>query len=167
MHDKVTEKDIKRMEEEIKHCKIVIRKKAIQDVQEARAHGDLSENFEYKAAKQYKNQNESRIRYLEKMIKTAKIISEDSKEDEVGVNDLVTIYIAEDDIEETYKIVTTVRANSIKALISIDSPLGKALLHHKVNEKVSVKTNDSYSYDVIIKKIDKVQDDGTDTLRKY
>ena len=167
MYDKVTEKDIKRMEEEIEHRKIVIRKKAIQDVQEARAHGDLSENFEYKAAKQYKNQNESRIRYLEKMIKTAKIISEDSKEDEVGVNNLVTIYIPEDDIEETYKIVTTVRANSIKALISIDSPLGKALLHHKVNEKVSVKINDTYSYDVIIKKIDKVQDDGTDALRGF
>ncbi len=167
MYDKVTEKDIKRMEEEIEHRKIVIRKKAIQDVQEARAHGDLSENFEYKAAKQYKNQNESRIRYLEKMIKTAKIISEYSKEDEVGVNNLVTIYIPEDDVEETYKIVTTVRANSIKALISIDSPLGKALLHHKVNEKVSVKINDAYSYDVIIKKIDKVQDDGTDTLRGF
>lgn len=167
MYDKVTEKDIKRMEEEIEHRKIVIRKKAIQDVQEARAHGDLSENFEYKAAKQYKNQNESRIRYLEKMIKTAKIISEYSKEDEVGVNNLVTIYIPEDDVEETYKIVTTVRANSIKALISIDSPLGKALLHHKVNEKVSVKINDAYSYDVIIKKIDKVQDDGTDALRGF
>lgn len=167
MYDKVTEKDIKRMEEEIEHRKIVIRKKAIQDVQEARAHGDLSENFEYKAAKQYKNQNESRIRYLEKMIKTAKIISEYSKEDEVGVNNLVIIYIPEDDVEETYKIVTTVRANSIKALISIDSPLGKALLHHKVNEKVSVKINDAYSYDVIIKKIDKVQDDGTDALRGF
>ena len=101
------------------------------------------------------------------MIKTAKIISEDSKEDEVGVNKLVTIYIPEDDIEETYKIVTTVRANSLKALISIDSPLGKAMLHHKVNDKVSVKINDNYSYDVIIRKIENVQDDGTDQLRKF
>lgn len=167
MYDKITEKDIKRMKEEIEHRKLVIRKQAIQDVQEARAHGDLSENFEYKAAKQFKNQNESRIRYLENMIKTAKIISEDSKEDEVGVNKLVTIYIPEDDIEETYKIVTTVRANSLKALISIDSPLGKAMLHHKVNDKVSVKINDNYSYDVIIRKIENVQDDGTDQLRKF
>lgn len=167
MYDKITKKDIQRMQEEIEHRKIVIRKEAIQDVQEARAHGDLSENFEYKAAKQFKNQNESRIRYLEKMIKTAKIISEDSKEDEVGVNNMVTIYIPEDDIEETYKIVTTVRANSLKSMVSIDSPLGKALLHHKVDDKVSVKINDMYSYEVIILKIDKVEDDGTDQLRKY
>lgn len=167
MYDKITEKDIKRMQEEIEHRKIVIRKKAIQDVQEAREHGDLSENFEYKAAKQFKNQNESRIRYLEKMIKTAKIISEESIEGEVGVNNVVTIYIPEDDIEETYKIVTTVRADSLKSMISIDSPLGKALLHHKVNDRVSVKVSDTYLYDVIIKKIDKVQDDGTDPLRRF
>lgn len=167
MYDKVTEKDIKRMQEEIEHRKVVVRKKAIQDVQEARAHGDLSENFEYKAAKQFKNQNDSRIRYLEKMIKTAKIISEDSNEDEVGVNTLVTIYVPADDTEETYKIVTTVRANSIKGMISIDSPLGKALLNHKVDDKVCIKVNDTYSYDVIIRKIEKVQDDGTDQLRKF
>lgn len=167
MYDKITKKDIKRMQEEIEHRKLVIRKQAILEVQEARAHGDLSENFEYKAAKQYKNQNESRIRYLENMIKTAKIISEDSNEDEVGLNNVVTIYMLEDDIEETYKIVTTVRANSIKAMISIDSPLGKALLHHKVDDKVNVKINDSYSYDVIIRKIENVQDDGTDQLRNF
>jgi transcription elongation factor GreA len=167
MYDKITEKDIKRMQEEIEHRKLVVRKKAIEDVQEARAHGDLSENFEYKAAKQFKNQNDSRIRYLEKMIKTAKVISEDSKEDEVGLNKLVTIYVPEDDAEETFKIVTTVRADSLKALISIDSPLGKALLKHKVGDKVSVTVNDNYSYDVIIRTIEKVEDDGTDQLRRY
>lgn len=167
MYDKITIKDIKRMEEEIEYRKLVVRKKALEDVQEARAHGDLSENFEYKAAKQYKNQNESRIRYLEKMIKTAVIISEDTNSDEVGVNTMVTIYLPEDETEEAYKIVTTVRANSIKGLISIDSPLGKALLHHKVDDQVSVKISDTYSYDVIIRKIERLQDDGTDQLRKY
>lgn len=167
MYDKITIEDIKRMEEEIEYRKLVVRKKALEDVQEARAHGDLSENFEYKAAKQYKNQNESRIRYLEKMIKTAVIISEDTNSDEVGVNTMVTIYLPEDETEEAYKIVTTVRANSIKGLISIDSPLGKALLHHKVDDQVSVKISDTYSYDVIIRKIEKLQDDGTDQLRKY
>jgi transcription elongation factor GreA len=167
MYDKITEKDIKRMQEEIDHRKLVVRKKAIEDVQEARAHGDLSENFEYKAAKQFKNQNESRIRYLERMIKTAKIISEDSNEDEVGLNNVVTIYMPEDDEEETYKIVTTVRANTLKSMISIDSPLGKALLHHKVGDKVSVKISETYSYDVIIRKIENLIDDGTDPLRKF
>lgn len=167
MNDKVTQKDINRMKDEIEHRKLVIRKEAIKAVQEARAHGDLSENFEYKAAKQYKNQNESRIRYLEKMIRTAQIIEEDSTEDEVGLNNLVTVYVPEDDIEEIYKIVTTVRANSIERKISIDSPLGMALLRHKVGETVSVRINDSYAYDIVIRKIENTEDDGTDQLRKF
>lgn len=167
MYDKITESDIRKMKEEIEHRKLVVRKEAIRDVQEARAHGDLSENFEYKAAKQFKNQNESRIRYLEKMIKTAKIISDDSKEDEVGLNNIVTIYVPEDGEEETYKIVTTVRSDSTKGRISIDSPLGKALLHHKVHDKVIVKISGSNEYQVVIQKIEKSQDDGDDELRRF
>lgn len=167
MYDKITDKDVMRMKEEIEHRKLVIRKEAIRDVQEARAHGDLSENFEYKAAKQFKNQNESRIRYLEKMIRTAQIIPEDAKEDEVGLNNRVTVYLPEDDEEEIYKIVTTVRANSTQGRISIDSPLGKALLRHKVGDQISIKVSDAYSYDVIIRKIEKLQDDGSDELRKF
>lgn len=167
MYDKITKKDVERMQEEIEHRKLVVRKEAIKDVQEARAHGDLSENFEYKVAKQFKNQNESRIRYLERMIKTARIISEESSIDEVGLNDRVTFYIPEDNEEETLKIVTTVRANATKGRISIDSPLGKAMLHHKVNDKVNVIVNDHYSYDVIIRKIEKLEDEGTDEMRKY
>jgi transcription elongation factor GreA len=167
MYDKITKKDVERMMEEIEHRKLVVRKEAIKDVQEARAHGDLSENFEYKVAKQFKNQNESRIRYLERMIKTAKIISEESNEDEVGLNDRVTFYIPDDNVEETLKIVTTVRANATKGRISIDSPLGKAMLHHKVDDKVNVRVNDSYTYDVIIRKIEKLEDDGAEEMRKY
>lgn len=167
MYDKITQKDVDRMMEEIEYRKVVVRKEALEDVKEARAHGDLSENFEYKAAKQFKNQNESRIRYLERMIKTAHIISEDSKSDEVGINDRVTIYYPEDDEEETVKIVTTVRSNSLKGRIGMDSPLGRALLHHHVSDTVSVKVNDDYSYNVVIKKIEKLEDTGEDELRKY
>lgn len=167
MYDKMTKKDIERMQNEIRHRKLVIRKEALEDVQEARAHGDLSENFEYKAAKQYKNQNESRIRYLERMVKTAKVIQEESSEDEIGLNDRVTVYIPEENEEITYKIVTTVRANSTKGRISIESPLGKALLHHKEEDQVNVRINDIYSYEVIVKKIEKLQDDGSDELKKF
>ena len=127
MYDNLTKSDIKKMEEEIEYRKLVVRKEALEAVKEARAHGDLSENFEYKAAKQDKNRNESRIRYLERMIKTAHIISDDSKSDEVGLGDTVQVYIPDDDETETYKLVTTVRGNSLQGLISIDSPLGKAL----------------------------------------
>ena len=100
MHDELTKKDIEKMEAEIEHRKLVVRKEALEDVKEARAQGDLSENFEYKAAKKFKNENESRIRYLEKMIKTAVIVSEDSPEDEVGMNNTVDIYFEEDDVTE-------------------------------------------------------------------
>jgi transcription elongation factor GreA len=101
------------------------------------------------------------------MIRTAKIISEESNEDEVGLNDRVTFYIPDDNVEETLKIVTTVRANATKGRISIDSPLGKAMLHHKVDDKVNVRVNDSYAYDVIIRKIEKLEDDGAEEMRKY
>ena len=167
MYDKMTRKDIERMEEEIEHRKLVIRKEALEAVKEARAQGDLSENFEYKAAKQYKNQNESRIRYLEKMIKTAQVIEADSKEDEVGLDNTVTVYFEEEDETETFKLVTTVRGNSLKGMISIDSPIGKAILGHKAGDRVSVKVNADYSYDVIIKSIENTVDDGSDQLRKF
>ena len=129
MYDNLTKDDIKKMQEEIEYRKLVVRKEALEAVKEARAQGDLSENFEYKAAKQDKNRNESRIRYLEKMIKTARIVSDESKSDEVGLGDRVELYIPEDDETESYKLVTTVRGNSMKGLISIDSPLGHCVYH--------------------------------------
>ena len=137
------------------------------ELSEARAQGDLSENFEYKAAKKFKNENESRIRYLEKMIKTAVVVSEDSPEDEVGMNNTVDLYFEDDDMVETYKIVTTVRSNSLKNLISRESPLGAAIFGHKVGDRCEVKVNDSYSYFVEIRKIENTVDDGTDELRKF
>ncbi len=167
MYDELTQKDIKKMEEEIEHRKLVVRKQALEDVKVARAQGDLSENFEYKAAKQFKNENERRIRYLEKMIKTAVIISEDSADDEVGMNNTVEIYFEEDDETEIYKIVTTVRSNSLKNLISRESPLGKAIFGHKVGDRCEVKVNEDYSYFVEIKHIENTVDDGSDELRKF
>ena len=167
MREQLTESDVKKIEEEIQHRKHVIRKEAIEAVKEARAQGDLSENFEYHAAKKDKNQNESRIRYLERMIKTAKVISTDSAEDEVGMNNTVTVYFEEDDEEEVYKLVTTVRGNSLKNLISNESPLGKALLGHKVGDRVEVAVNENYSFYVVIRKIENTVDDGSDKLRSF
>lgn len=167
MYDELTPSDIKKMEEEIEHRKLVVRKQALEDVKEARAQGDLSENFEYYAAKKYKNQNESRIRYLERMIRTAKVIPEDSKEDEVGINNTVTVEFVDDATEDTFKIVTTVRGNSLENLISNESPLGKALLGKKVGETAHVQVNDTIGYDVIIHKIENTVDDGSDKIRSF
>ena len=166
MHDEVTEKDIERMKEEIEYRKLVVRKEALEAVKEARAHGDLSENFEYHAAKKDKNANESRIRYLERMIKTAVVVSDESKSDEVGINNKVTLYFEDDDEEEVYTLVTTVRGNSLKGWISTESPIGKAILGHKVGDRVTVKVSDAYSYDLIIKSIENTADTD-DELRSY
>ena len=124
-HEKLTQKDVERLQEEIDHRKLVVRKEAIEAVKEARAQGDLSENFEYYAAKRDKNKNESRIRYLERMIKNAEIITDNSRDDEVGLNNTVQLYMEEDDETETYKLVTSIRGNSLSGRISTESPLGK------------------------------------------
>ncbi len=167
MYDKLTQSDIEKMQEEIEYRKLVVRKEALEAVKEARAQGDLSENFEYHAAKKDKNKNESRIRYLERMIKTAQIVEESSKEDEVGMNNTVVLYFEEDDECETYRVVTTIRGNSLKGLISIESPLGKAIYKHKVGDRVEVTVNENYSYFVQIKEIINTDDDSQDTIRKY
>ena len=167
MNDKLTKNDIKKMEEEIEYRKLVVRKQAIEAVKEARAQGDLSENFEYYAAKKDKNKNESRIRYLERMIKTAEIVSDDSSEDEVGLNNTVEVYFEEDDEVEKFKLTTTVRGNSLEGRISIESPIGKAILGHKVGDRVFVKVNDDYGYYVQVRSIENTEDDGTDKLRSF
>lgn len=167
MRNELTEKDIQKMEEEIEYRKLVVRKEALEAVKEARAHGDLSENFEYHAAKKDKNQNESRIRYLERMIRTAVVVSEDSKDDEVGINNTVEVYFEDDDLTETYKIVTTVRTNALQGLISTESPLGKALMGRKAGDRVEVTVKPGVSYFVVIKKIENTVDDGSDPIRKY
>ena len=167
MKDRLTKSDVKKIEEEIEHRKLVVRPKALADVKEARAHGDLSENFEYYAAKKFKNQNESRIRYLERMIRTARIISDDSAEDEVGINNTVTVEFVDDGSVETYKIVTTVRGNSLENLISNESPLGKSLLGKKEGESAHVQVNEAIGYDVKILKIEKTADESGDRIRSF
>jgi transcription elongation factor GreA len=167
MHNELTEKDIRDMEAEIEHRKIVVRKELLEDVKEARAQGDLSENFEYYAAKKAKNQNESRIRFLERMIKTARVVEDHTGEDQVGMNKTVTLRMEDDGSVETYKIVTTMRKNSLKGRISIESPLGKQLLGHRVGDRVTIKVSDDISYDVTIIKIENTGLDEEDTIRDF
>ncbi|MCI9388492.1 MAG: transcription elongation factor GreA [Lachnospiraceae bacterium] len=167
MREQLTEEDVKKIQEEIEYRKLVVRKEALEAVKEARAHGDLSENFEYHAAKKDKNKNESRIRYLERMLKTARIITDESQEDEVGLNNKVEVYFEEDDETEVYKLVTSIRGNSLDGRISVESPLGKALLGHKVGDKIHVKVNESAGYDVIIRRIEKAADGEEDAIRSF
>ena len=159
MGEQLTPNDVKKIKEEIEYRKVVVRKKELEAVKEARAQGDLSENFEYKAAKQDKNRNESRIRYLERMLKHAKIVSDQSAEDEVGINNTVDLYFEDDDEVETYRLVTSVRANSMEGKISIESPLGKAIKGRKTGDRIFVKTSENAGYYVEIRKIDKTTDD--------
>ena len=167
MGEKLTRSDVKKIEQEIEHRRLVVRKEALEAVKEARAHGDLSENFEYHAAKKDKNANESRIRYLERMLKNAQIISDESRPNEVGINDTVVVYCEDDDEEETYRLVTSIRGNSLAGLISTESPIGKAILRHRVGERVTVKVNENYSYDVEIRSITKTGEEDTDQIRRF
>lgn len=167
MREQLTKSDVKKIEEEIEYRKLVVRKEAIEAVKEARAHGDLSENFEYHAAKKDKNKNESRIRYLERMLKTAVIVSDSSKKDEVGINNTVTVYFEEDEEEQVLRLVTSIRGNSMKNLISTESPIGKAILGRKAGERVQIKVSDDYSYYLVIRKIENTEEDENDAIRGF
>lgn len=167
MRDNLTKSDIEKMEAEIEHRKVVVRHELLEHVKTARAQGDLSENFEYYTAKKEKNKNESRIRYLERMIRTANVVDDSSADDEVGINNTVTVEFIEDKETETYRIVTTVRVDTFKNMISIDSPLGKALMGHKVGDIVNVKVNENVNYDVKILEIDNTTDDSQDEINKF
>ena len=165
MFDKLTKSDIEKMEAEIEHRKVVVRKEALEAVKEARAHGDLSENFEYKAAKQYKNQNEGRIRYLEKMIKTAQIIEDESTDDEVGLNKEVTVEFIGMGRKKTFVLVTTVLGNSREGKISIDSPIGMAVKGKKVGDEAEFALPNGEVSKVKILEIKKYE--GELELRKF
>lgn len=165
MYDELTEVDIRKMKEEIDYRVRVLRPKLIEDVQTARAFGDLSENFEYKCAKQEKNRNDSRIRYLERMVRTAKIIRPDSGADQVGLFDRVTVFNEKLQREMTFRIVTTLRSDTSKGLISKESPVGKALLGRRAGERVTV--SGELQYDMVIRSIEKGEDDEALSIRSY
>ena len=155
------------MQEELDYRRLELMPELIEEVKRTRAFGDLSENFEYKAAKQAQNKNRSRIRYLEGMIKSARIIDDRSAADEVGLFDKVEIYIPEDDETQIIQIVTTVRTDPRLGLISKESPFGKSVLGKKVGDTITVQVSENYSYDAEIRSITKCDDDGSAPLLRY
>ena len=163
----LTEVGYKDMQARLKFLKEVERANVAEEIKVARGFGDLSENFEYHAAKREKGRNESRIRYLKNMIKTAIVIDTDSKDDEIGLFDTVTYYVEEDDCEEQVRIVTTLRQNSMAGIISKESPLGSAIMGKKVNDRIYIKVNDNYGYYIVIRKIEKGEDDESLEIRKF
>ena len=167
MYNELTEVDIRKMQEEIDYKMRVVRPKCIEDLQTARAFGDLSENFEYKAAKQELRRCDSRLRYLRKMIETAKVIKPDSAQDRVGLFDTVDVYFEDDDETERLRIMTTLREDALNGIISKESPLGKAIMGHSVGDRVLVKVNDTVSYYVVIKGLEKGFDDDSLEIRSY
>ena len=167
MGEQLTRKDVERIEAEIEHRRLVVRPACLEAVKEARAQGDLSENFEYYAAKKEKNRNESRIRYLEKVLKFANVIEKDSAEDEIGLENTVTVRFEDDGSLETYRIVTPIRCNSLENKISIESPLGKALLGHRKDDRVEVPLPNGGSYFLTVAAVENTDDDGTDKIRSF
>ena len=167
MHNELTQNDIRLMQEELDHRRIHLRPQLLEAVKEARSFGDLSENFEYKAAKQEKNRNESRIRFLENMIKTAVVIQDKTDEGTVGLYDKVTVYLEEDEETEVYQIVTTVRQDVLNGLISKESPFGRSLMGKRVGDRFYVEVNPKYGYYAVVKAIEKGEDDGSAPLNRY
>ena len=167
MHDELTREDIRKMCEELDYRRLELMPELIEEVKRTRAFGDLSENFEYKAAKQAQNKNRSRIRYLEGMIKTARVIEDRSGADQVGLFDLVEIYMPEDDETETIQVVTTVRCDPRKGLISKESPFGRQVLGKRVGDRFIVQVSETYSYEAEIRAITKGRDDGSAPLMGY
>ena len=167
MHDELTKTDLKKMREELDYRRLTLMPELIEEVKRTRAFGDLSENFEYKAAKQAQNKNRSRIRYLEGMIKSAKLIEDRSAADEVGLFDKVELYLPEDGETETLQVVTTVRCDPRRGLISKESPMGRQLLGKKVGDRFTVTVSDSYSYEAEVRAIVKTEDDGSAPLLQY
>ena len=161
MYNELTDVDIRKMQEEIDYKMRVVRPKCLEDLVTARGFGDLSENYEYKAAKQELRRCDSRLRYLRRMIDTAKVISADSPSDVVGLFDRVEIYYEEDDESETIQLMTTLREDALNGIISKESPLGKAVMGRRVGDRVLVKVNDDYSYYIQIRNIEKGQDDDS------
>ena len=167
MYDELTKVDIQKMKEELEYRLTKVRPAILEEVKFARSHGDLSENAEYHAAKRERGKNESRIRYLRNMIKTAIIIDTKSDDDTVGIFDTVTYYIEEDDCEEQVKIVTTLRRDPERRIISKESPLGNALMGKKVGDRVCVNIDNRYSYYIVIRNIEKGEDDTSLEIRKF
>lgn len=167
MFDELTQVDIQKMKDELEYRLTKVRPEILEEVKFARSHGDLSENAEYHAAKRERGKNESRIRYLRNMIKTAVIIDTKSADDTVGIFDTVTYYVEEDECEEQVKIVTTLRRDPEHRIISKESPLGNALMGKKVGDRVSVNIDNGYSYYVVIRNIEKGEDDTSLEIRKF
>ena len=161
MYDELTKSDLKKMQEEIDYRVQVLRPKLIEDVQTARAFGDLSENFEYKCAKQEKNRNDSRIRYLQRMIKTAHIIDDSSAADMAGLHDTVEILMENTGKQRTIRLVTTLRQNALEGLISKESPVGQAVMGRRAGERVYVDMGNGRGYWLQILSIKKGKDDDS------
>ena len=167
MGEDLTKSDVEKIQKEIEYRKLVVRKDAIEAVKEARAQGDLSENFEYYAAKRDKNQNESRIRYLERMLKNATVIDDSSKDDEMGLNNTAEVFFEEDPETDTFRLVTSIRGDVLNNMISIESPLGKAILGHREGDRIFVEVAPGNGYSIVLKKIIKTSDDSNDQIRKF
>ena len=167
MYDELTQVDIDKMQAELDERQRVLMPQLIEQVKVARAFGDLSENFEYKAAKQELNRNKSRVRYLERMIKTAKVIEASTPGGGIQLFDKVTIWIEEDGEEQELRLVTTLRQDPLSGLVSKESPIGKALLGKKVGDTVHIQVNDNYGYDAEIRAVEHGEDDENIPISKF
>ena len=136
----LTPEGYKKLEEELRTLKVEGRKEIAEKIKEARSYGDLSENAEYDAAKDAQASMEQRITTIENMLKNAQIVSEsDVTTDAISIGSRVKLYDIEFEEEMEYTIVGSTEANPDEGRISDESPIGSAILGHKVDEVVDVE----------------------------
>ena len=167
MYNELSEVDIRKMQEEIDHILREVRPKCVDDLKTARGFGDLSENYEYKAAKQELRRCDSRLRYLRRMIDTAKVIKADSAADQVGLFDTVEIFFEDEGESDRYRIMTTLREDVMAGIISKESPLGRSIMGRKVGDRVRVRVSDDVEYYIQIRALEKGKDDDSLPIRSY
>lgn len=158
MAHELTAAEMESIKEELAHRQTVVTPQCIAEVQRTRAFGDLSENDEYRSAKRELNRNYSRIRYLKGLLATGVLVEYSSDADVIGLFDRVSI---RDDFgeESVITLVTHLRADILNNRVSKDSPLGSALMGHRVGEKIEVRVSDTVSYTVEILDLEKGEDD--------
>ena len=167
MHDELTRVDMDKLRDELNYRENELMPKILEDVKVARSFGDLSENYEYKAAKDEQRKNMRRIRYIKQMLASAVVIESASADDVAGLFDTVVLYMEDDEEEMTVRFVTTLRQNALEGLISKESPLGQAVMGHRAGERVYVKVSEDYGYWAQIRSIQKGQDDESLEISAY
>ena len=167
MKNEITEVDVKKINEELAHRKYVLRPQLHEEVKRTREYGDLSENAEYKQAKYERNRNESRIRYLENLLRNAVVVSADAPRSGIGLFDFVEYINERTGATRRIQLVTSLRQDAVHGFVSKDSPIGRALFGHREGDRVLIEIAPGNSYYAKVVKVEPGEDNEELAISRY